>query len=428
MDKNSYKNDWENKIIIGDCLNSMIFMQKNEIGKNKVDVIMIDPPYNEDKSWGKYQDQWKGVGKDFAWAGEGHGAYLDYLYHRLYVAKDFLNEEGCIMLFIGDIEYPRLRLLMEKIFGEKNYLGTVVWNSSSNSQQSKKINRNHEYVIIFAKNIKKFIGLYSIISNEKDDLQQYANNLINLPYESRVEKYNFFLKQKVKKLKDENDKKYKDLERYKYLMPDTNVIFRDNSTNDPRGGCYCPLIHPLTKKDCKMPNKGFRFSKKYIDDLNKISKFYELQDGKFLKILENKNSTSTMGIIFGNDETKVPHAARIHRNELNKVVFKTTGYNFRTKDKKIGIPNGSGFNTVKPFELLSKLLLNYPKKNAVVMDFFSGSGTTAIAVEDANGKDNGNRAWIMLEKDEKTVNDIMMPRLNYFKIKNYNLFKYIYKL
>jgi len=312
---------------------------------------------------------------------------------------------------------------MEMIFGEKNYVGTVVWDSSSNTQQTKKINRTHEYVIIFAKNIKKFTGLYSTPNSEKDELQEYANSLLNLPYIERTNEYQKYLKTYVQKLKNSGDKKYKDIGKYKYLMPDTNFIFRDNSSSDPRSGCFDSLIHPVSKRTCSTPNKGYRFSQKYIQELNQITEYYELTDGKYLKILENKNATATMGIIFGKDENNVPQSARIHKKELNKVVFKTNGYDFKTKDKKVGIPKESGFNTVKPIEFLSELILNYPKKNAVIMDYFGGSGTTAISVDEANNQDGGKRTWVLVEMNENTVEDTMIPRLEYFDINDYKIFK-----
>lgn len=403
-----------NKVILGDNLD---IINNSIIKENiKIDLVIIDPPYNENKSFGKYKDKWTDESKDFEWSGKKHSGYLNFLHPRIEAGKNILKEDGCMMLFIGDEEQSRVKILMENVFGEDNYIGTVVWDSNSNTQQSKKINRVHEYILIFAKNHKKFKGLYTIPRTEKDDLQDYANSLSGLEYKDKILNYQKYLKTVVEDLKKKNDNRYKDILKYKYLMPETNIIFRDNSSSDPRNGCFKELIHPITKEKCKNPNKGYRFSEKYIDELNKIDKYYELPNGKFIKVLENKRATATMGIIFGANDNNVPQAIRIHKKELNKKVMKTTGFDFKTKDKKIGIPKNSGFNTVKPYELLSELVLNFQNKEALIIDFFAGSGTTAIATEDANKKDGGSRQWILIEKEKETINNVLLPRLDFFNI------------
>ena len=405
-----------NSIFLGD---NLTFLKENN---NLFNLVMIDPPYNEDKSKGLYQDSWVGKSDMFPWAGKEHGAYLDFLYPRLNLAKEKLTEDGCIMLFIGDSEYHRIRILMDMIFDEDNYLGTICWDSNSNSQQSKKINRTHEYVIIFAKNIKCFKGLYSNPHTDKDDLQNFVNSISELNYSDRCHQYEAFLTEKVNSLKKENDNRYKDIMKYKYIMPDSNIIFRDNSSSDPRNGTKEPLLHPVSGLPCSIPTKGFRFSVKYINELNSITAFYELPNGKYLKILKNNNSKAIMGVIFGSTNSNVPQCARVHLPELNKVVLKTTGFSFSSKNKKSGIPSGSSFETVKPFDFLSELIQNYPNKNASILDFFGGSGTTAIATDNANKKDGGQRTWTLIEYNKDTLVNTMIPRLDFFNISDYSVY------
>jgi len=109
----------------------------------------------------------------------------------------------------------------------------------------------------------------------------------------------------------------------------------------------------------------------------------------------------------------------VYRNDLNKVILKTNNYNFNTKNKKEGIPKGSNFETVKPYEFLTDLILNFPNKNIKILDFFAGSGTTAVSTNLANEKDQGNRKWTIIEKSKKTVNNVLLPKFKYFKIKKY---------
>tara|TARA_B100000700_G_scaffold331796_1_gene468893 strand:- start:37 stop:753 length:717 start_codon:yes stop_codon:yes gene_type:complete len=233
-------NEYKNNLINADSLNILKNMIKNN---NQYDLIIIDPPYNENKSKGEYQDRWKNIDNKFLWAGKKHSGYLQFLNERLVLTKDIMTEESCIMVFIGDQEYHRVRILMEIIFSEENYIGTILWNSNNNSQQSKKINRIHEYVLVFSKNKSKFKGLYTKPFSKKDELQNFANTLNCSSYEEKLKKYQDFLKELVTKMKKENDNSYKDIQKYKYLMPNNNCIFRDNSSSDPRKGTFFNLTH-----------------------------------------------------------------------------------------------------------------------------------------------------------------------------------------
>lgn len=413
------KNHYENKIIIGDGLEAMAAMEfgRRDSESFKADIVMIDPPYNEDKSKGKYKDQWKGSGKDFIWAGENHGAYLDYLHPRIVLGKNSLTEEGCMMLFIGDGEQHRIRLLMEMIFGEKNYIGTIIWDSSSNGQKTKKINRNHEYIIIFAKNIKKFPGFYTIDKNsEKYSLYNFAKNLKNngKSFSDNEKEY----------LKTYNSKNKKLTGNLKYITPDY-IPFNAGDAADPRKGNVIEFKHPLDGEIIRLPaDRGYRFSNEYLENIKiKLDQkeYTVLHDDRICVFLDHPTSLDIKGIIFPKNSKGTPNTCRIYTEKTDKKVLETTGYIYTSDNKKKGIK--SGFETVKPYDFLSKLILNYPKKNAIVMDYFGGSGTTAIAVEDANKADQGNRSWVLVEMNENTVEETMIPRLNYFNIENYKIFK-----
>lgn len=421
------KHHYENKIVIGDGLEAMAAM---EFGRNqneviKVDIVIIDPPYNEDKSGGKYQDQWKGSGKDFAWAGENHGAYLDYLHPRIVLGKNALTDEGCMMLFIGDGEQHRVRLLMEMVFGEKNYIGTIVWDSNWSPTKNKLIHRKHEYCIIFCKNIKSFKeigGLHKIENNNKNPknkLAEYAKSLLDIEdFKTAESKYlDFYNKMK------ENQELTGDSLSYKYILPKTYEIFMDAASNAPdsKNRPRIPLLHPITESPCTIPTKGWRYSTKFLTEINNIDNFFCLHDKKIIKLNTNQNSERVKGIIFGTDETTIPRTIYIHNNESNKKVLSTSGHIYDMADKKKGIT--SNFETVKPYEFLKELILNYPNKNAIILDFFAGSGTTAIATEFANNEDAGNRKWVMVEMNEDTVNETMIPRFNHFDIQNYKILK-----
>lgn len=404
--KENVEKSVENLLIQGDGLDALEAL--NVKGK-KVDIIMIDPPYNEGKSAGKYQDRWKGSGDNFKWAGESHGAFLDFLHPRIELSKQLLTEEGCIMLFIGDREYHYVRTMMEQVYGEKNYIGTVIWDSSSNQQKTKKINRKHEYVILFCKDAGKFPGLYKF---EKESFSsQLHTKALSL---KGIE----FKKAEIEYLEFYNEIRKKDLSNvYKYLLPNEYIPFNCGPSGDPREGNKTILKHPITKKNCPLPRdgKGWRFSQEYLDRISTSKNIHKLHDGKVLVLEQHSKVDAIKGMVFGKDETLVPHTCKAFSVNTDKRVFTTTGHNF-TGDKKEGLNLETGFETIKPKEFLTELILNYPKKEAIILDFFAGSGTTAVAVEEANKIDAGKRNWLLVEINPETIKEVIFPKLKYFGI------------
>lgn len=410
--------DSQNKVIQGDGIDAISSLL---ISGDKFEIVMIDPPYNENKSKGKYKDQWRGSGKDFNWAGENHGSYLDFLYPRIILGKESLTEDGIMMLFIGDGEQHYVRILMDKVFGEGNYIGTVLWDSNWSPTKNKSIDRKHEFVFIYAKNSivfkDKLGGLYKINTSEKepkDKLSKFAKSLSDLDFNEAQEKYLHFLKEMKS-----NGELTGDADQYKYIHPITFDIFCSAGSNDPRNGSRLKLKHPKSGKDCSMPETGWRFSEEYLKKINGLEETYTLHDGKIIKILVNSNSERVGGIIFGKDESTVPRSLYLHNESSNKVVLKTTGHIYSSSNKKEGINSKTGFETVKPADFLVELLLNYPNKNARILDNFAGSGTTAVSVEMANKIDDGKRSWTMVELNETTVKDVLLPKLAYFKVKDF---------
>ena len=399
-----------NKIIEGDCLDILSALKlQGEV----VDLVMIDPPYNENKSKGKYKDQWKGSGNDFSWAGESHGAYLDFLYPRISLGKELLSNEGIMMVFIGDAEYHYVRILMEQVFGLENYLGTVIWDSSSNQQKSKKIDRDHEYVIIFCKNKNSFEGLYSVQQDSFDKkLFQYAQSLSGLSFDEAQRMY----KEKYSEIKkqDKNNP-------FKYISPNLDVFYCGDA-GDPRDGNKTVLAHPLTKKPCPLPRngKGWAYSQEYLDRISNSKNVFTLIDGRILVLEPHHSIKDIAGIVFGKDENGVPNACRLYSDKTDKLVMKTTGYSYKG-DKKEGVNPLTQFETIKPREFLTKLILNFPKKDAKILDFFAGSGTTAVAVNDANKLDKGTRNWILAEMNPTTVQDVLLPKLKHFEVNDFKL-------
>lgn len=414
-----------NFLISGDSEEVLVSLILNQ---QLQDIIMIDPPYNENKSAGKYQDIWKGAGKNFSWAGEKHGAYLDFLNPKIRLGKELLTEIGLMMVFIGDSEYPYLRVLMNMVFGESNYIGTVIWESSSNQQKNKLIDRNHEYVMIYAKNIKSFskLGLYKINTESYNHkLFEYAQELKNngLSWSENQVKYLEYFS----KIKKEHTLKSKTgdagyLSNLKYILPNAYVPFTlsDPGAPDSRNRPKTRLTHPTTKELCGIPRggKGWALAQEYLDRIQNSKNVYHLHDGKILVQEDHDASEDIKGIVFGEDETTMPCSCRIFSERTDKKVMQTTGWVYKG-DKKQGIDPIVGFETVKPMEFLSELLSYFPNNNTKVLDFFAGSGTLAVATHLANQIDKGLRNWTLVELNSTTIEKVLKPKLKHFNIQDY---------
>lgn len=401
-------------------LDSLDFLKED---KSTYGLIIIDPPYNEKKSKGKYQDSWFGRSVHFPWMNEDHGLYIDFLYERIVLGKDRLSEDGYLFFFIGDEELHYCRIMLDKAFGEENYLGTVIWDSSFNQQTSKKIDRNHEYVLIYSKNKEKGLQLSTQSSGDNNfnkKLAEYTKSLLKEDFNKAQKKYNEFFKKVNKEaiVAKKTDKIV--LSNIKYLHPKTYIPFSAGDAGDPRDGDKTILKHPITKKDCPLPRngKGWAYSKEYIDRVSSSENIYTMDDGRVLVLEQHDKSKDIIGILFGKDENSVPNSARQYTDKTDKRVLKTTGHIYKG-NKKEGISPETGFETVKPYELIKELILNYPKKDVKVLDFFAGSGTLAVAVDSANKSDGGSRTWTLVEKNKKTIKDVTLEKLDHFNIKDY---------
>lgn len=310
----------KNTLLSGD---GVVGLSSLLVNNQVFDVVMIDPPYNENKSKGKYQDLWKGTGTLFQWAGEAHGSYLDFLYPRILLGREILSQDGVMMLFIGDSEHHYIRILMEQVFGEDNYIGTVIWDSSSNQQKSKSIDRNHEYVIIFAKDKTSFekLGFYKINETSlESQLYKKAQSLKlnNKDFKSNEQEYLAFFKE----IQSKSNLEGISLGKFKYLTPNYDIFYPDNS-GDPRSGSKKVLIHPVTKKPCPLPGggKGWRYSDEYLERIAKSKNITILHDGRVLVHEVHDKKPDIQGLIFGKDETGVPNTVRCYSQKTDKKLW-----------------------------------------------------------------------------------------------------------
>lgn len=364
-----------------------------------VDIIYIDPPYNVGGDQG-YQNKWKGVSeKERHWAGD-HGKFLDFMEPRLKIGRSLLKDEGVIFVSICDGEYCRLKILMDEIFGESNSIGTIIWDKSQGSS-SDHITVIHEYVLVYAKNKA---SAYPLLK-EKPAAQMMIDKAIELKksgasYKEAQKEFKKWVKQMEKeKLISSGESPYN------LLHPVTFRPFQPTPScaqDKPEKRYKEPLVHPVTKKKCPVPSKGWKWKKETLVDMARYSK-NEIVIGDGFVIAGR--------IKYGVNESSIPRKVQ-YLDEKMFQTFPTVIKESYGGDKDL--PNGVRFSTPKPVNFVKELIRSIKKDDAIVLDYFAGSGATAHAVDRLNKEDGGTRRWIMIEEMNSTFNMVQLKRFEAF--------------
>lgn len=374
----------ENLFIEGDNLEALKLLQESYLGKVK--MIYIDPPYNTGNDF-VYNDDFaedideylvQSLQKDEEGnrlvanpesRGRYHSDWLSMMHSRLRLARNLLTDEGLIMIHIDEHEYVNLEKLLSEVFGEDNNLGTIVWDKRNPKGRVAGVAQQHEYISVFCKK-KEFFSTTPFLRKKENgsDILRKANNLIEkhgITKEARS---------KLREWINKNNNLTGGEKAYCYLDADGNV-FRPVSMaapDRPENRSHRKLIHPITKKECPVPEKGWRYTDKAMD------------------VLLNENK-----IVFGVDETTQPQRKYLLKDNLLEAVSSLIYYGGSDISNVY-------FDTPKPIYVAKKLLEAVLIENGIVMDFFAGSSTTAHAVMQLNAEDGGNRKFIMVQLPEET--------------------------
>jgi len=368
----------DNLIIQGDNLKALKALLPTYGGKVK--CIYIDPPYNTGKEHWVYNDnvnspmmqEWLGKEVDVEDLTR-HDKWLCMMMPRLKLLRELLAENGMIFISCDDNEIFNLKGILDEIFTEKNWVGTIVWRNVTDNNPSN-IAIEHEYVICYGKNKESLDKVWkSKVSDSKDVLIQIGDKLIKKysdPEELQSVYTDWFR---------DNKQFLGQLDRYKYL--DKGGVYTGSQSvhNPGREGYRYDIIHPITKKPCKQPLMGYRFPEDTINQL--------LADKK---------------VLFGTDETKIIELkvyAKDYEDKLSSVI-KLDG-RIGAYDLKDFFPEKTKvFDYPKPVQFIRQLMSYVVEENDVVLDSFAGSGTTAHAVLDLNKEDGGNRKFILVEMED----------------------------
>lgn len=354
-----------NLYIEGDNLEVLKILREDYLGKVK--MIYIDPPYNTGNDF-VYEDDFSQTSGEFRGKsgmfdedgnmilqnyevnsesnGRFHTDWLNMIYPRLKVARDLLTEDGVIFISIDDNEVENLRKVCDEVFGERNHIASIIWQRRTSPDMRKLVSTAHDYILLYTKNSSLLeLAINKVQLNEKD-----ASN---------------------------------------YSNPD----------NDPRG--------PWASSD--FTAQGFRPNQMYEIETPGGAKYLP-PEGKCWKNVESEflKQCGDGRFWFGKDGKGVPRRKTFLFEKEGKNIWTwwpntEVGHTQEaTQEVKKIFEGHTFFDYPKPLRLLSKIVQIGTKKDSIILDFFSGSATTAHAVMQLNAEDGGNRRFIMVQLPELT--------------------------
>lgn len=386
----------QNLYIEGDNLEVLKILQKSYA--NKVKLIYLDPPYNTGSDF-VYQDSFSDSIKNYLevtgqvdedgtkfstnaeTSGRYHTNWLNMMYSRLKLGRSLLTDDGVMFISIDEHEISNLEKLVSELFGENNLAGTIIWDKRNPKGDSKGVAMQHEYVIVVAKSLEIFSS-----KNEFKRLKKNAEGMLRKA------------KQIINKigadftLSDANDEyrrwvnaqdSFSGGERAYSKIDEQGNVYREVSMTWPNNkqapaDYFVPIIHPTTGKPTKIPGKGWRYPSATLKQM----------------ILDNM-------IVFGKDETTIPRRKYLLSENMYENV---PSLYYNGKSGSTDVSNlemkTTYFDNPKPVDLLKQIIQSTTTENDIILDFFSGSATTAESVMKQNSEDDNNRQFIMVQLPE----------------------------
>lgn len=353
----------ENIYIEGDNLEVLKLLRQNYY--NSIKMIYIDPPYNtgndfvyndtfkmdkeeSDKAEGIISENNEKLQKNQKSTNRYHANWLNMMYPRLKLARDLLTDDGVIFISIDDNEQANLKRLCDEIFGEENFVADIIWNSTKSVTNTALISVSHTHNLVYFKNIN-----YYIKNREKFRLPDDGEGFSNPDNDPRG----------AWKADPFQVGGWRPNQQYEIVNSKTGIVYKPNSG--------CSWKNDLKKYEELLKDNRIVFGKNGESGPQRKRFIWEAKErGKVVKTLWNDIETTTNG------------------TQLLKKIF-----------------NGKSiFDNPKPVELLTRILnlSTSSKEHNIILDFFSGSATTAHAVMQLNSEDNGNRKYIMVQLPETT--------------------------
>ncbi len=394
----------ENIFIEGENLETLRVLQKPYYGKVK--MIYIDPPYNTGNDF-VYNDSFKqnkkeyqeqigetngngDLSKDTALRrntrdnGHYHSDWLNMMYPRLFLARNLLRRDGVIFVSIDDNEVQNLRMIMNEIFGEENFVAMFVHKNNSVKNQAKLVSISTEYVLCYAKDL-------NVLKNTEWRIKKKGAEDIAKLFK-RLQDQGLSLDEIEVEIKEMYKRpKYSHLSRWNKV--DKHGVFKDSDLSREGGSRDYTIVNPNTGKECKIPTRGWGKSLEELKRLQKEDLIWYGDDG----------TPPGMKDYINIDDNRVPDNFWYFDNSVDTRWIKEVYGNLV-------------FENPKPVEMMKQMIETSCDSDSLILDFFAGSATTAHAVMDLNKEDGGNRKYIMVQLPEKTDEDSEAYKAGYKNI------------
>ncbi|VVB82425.1 DNA methylase [uncultured archaeon] len=360
------KNKPINVMIEGDNYHALSVL--NYTHQSKIDVIYIDPPYNTGNKDFIYNDKFVDIEDSYR-----HSKWINFMYKRLKLAKNLLKNTGVIFISIDNNEFAQLKMICDEIFLDQNFVTAIIWKRRSGGGfNDTLISTNHEYILIYAKDISKL----KFRDKEKD--------------ESKLKE--------VYRFEDKNGMyKRRDLRR---------SGFADRREDRPTMyyGIKAPDNTMLFPKRPDGSDGRWTFAKENIERMLKEGGAEIIKTSSGWKVYTKERPYKENGDL---------------KKEKYETIWDDLVLNTHaTKELKEIFEGQDSFTSPKPTLLVKTLINLVPKKDALVLDFFAGSGTTGHAVLKLNEADKGDRQFIICTDNQdnngsglKIATDICYPRI-----------------
>ena len=389
----------ENIFIEGENMEVLKVLQKSYFGKVK--MIYIDPPYNTGSDSFIYPDKFSETKEEYLHRvgdkdedgymtregmfrknskenGQYHSNWLNMMMPRFYLAKSLLREDGVIFVSIDDNEVHNLRLLMNEIFGEENFVAQLVWEKKKKgSFLSKAITNIKEYVLVYSREINVFEGLIGEINT---DIETYpCINAVN--------------KREIRIIPAGIGSKYKEKD---FVLPEGSEI--SDTTMNLVLHSDLVIKDGFLAKDLKIEG-NWRYDQSAMEEYAHNGELYITRDLYLRRIVNDARYKTLKDLLprVGDDGD-----AQYNSNVNTDNLFSSGWGSNEDADEELRILLGTQklLDYPKPVRLILKLLASYRDKDSLILDFFAGSCTTAHAVMQLNKEDGGHRKYICVQLPE----------------------------
>jgi len=410
--------DWEttqNLMIEGDNLEVLKLLRKSYAGKVK--LIYIDPPYNTGKDF-VYPDNYKDNIRNYleitGQVGEGgaqtsntetsgrfHTDWLSMMYPRLLLGRDLLREDGLLLVSIDDMEVANLRGVCDEVFGAANFVASMIW-EKARKNDARLVSVGHEYLLMYARSLSTLRERKTTWREEKPGAREIWDRYVELRELHGAD--NKAIETAIASWFSGLPAKHPSKKWSRYKRIDANGPWRDRDISWPGGdGPRYEVLHPVTGEPCAVPEAGWRYSSP--DEMQRQIKL------GLVEFREDHTSApfrkAHLRPVSLQDEPDTEFDSDADEEDLEELATQVRGTYFY-KQSQVAVKYLRELMGTKVFDnpkdhvelarLFGYVTANDP--DAIIVDFFAGSGSSAHAVADLNASDGGKRRYVLVQLPE----------------------------